>query len=99
MTGEILGPLDQQIQEVKEQAKLLDKKTKELEEKKQLCDELKIDVIKELEKKCGLNDHKEFEAQFDKFLTLLEDYLKTGSKESKKSLIEIIPVLRDLNKW
>lgn len=100
MTEEILGPLDQEIQELEDQGKLIAKKRKELEDKKQLCNELEIDVIKELEKKYDFEGYRKNMSQFcDKlndFLLSLDNHLNKNSKESKKVLLEKIPPLREL---
>ncbi len=93
MTAEIKGAFAEMLQGV-EKKYAEDKKA--LEEKSQLCEIIKIEVIKELEKKY---DHKEFEEQFGKLLTLLEDHFETGSESSKKAILKTIPILRDLNKW
>lgn len=93
MAQETKGVFDQQIEDLEKKHA---QEKKAIEDKKQLCEIIKTDVIKELEKKY---DHKEFDEQFDKLLILLEDYFKTGSGSSKKSILKIIPVIRDLNKW
>ena len=95
--------LDEQIQRVEDESDLLAKKKKELKELKQLRDEIEIDVIKELEKKYnfkGFNENmSNFIEKFDDFLVSLDDYIKTGSKTSKASLLEKIPILRDINNF
>ena len=93
--------LDEQIQIVEDQSELLAKKKKELNELKQLRDEIEIEVIKELEKKYdfkGFNENmSDFIEKFDNFLDSLNDYIKTGSETSKTSLLEKIPILKDIN--
>lgn len=92
--------LDEQIQIVEDQSELLAKKKKELNELKQLRDEMKIEVIKELEKKYdfkGFNENmSNFIEKFDDFLVSLNDYIKTGSESSKTSVLKKIPILKDI---
>lgn len=92
--------LDEQIETVGEQSEFLFQKMKELKELKQLRDEMKIEVIKELEKKYdfkGFNENmSDFIEKFDDFLVSLDDYIKTGSEPSKTSLLKKLPILRDI---
>ena len=87
-TGEITGNIDEQLDRVEEERK-------ELKTLKRLRDE----VLKELENKYHLEKFNEFKTQFDEFLTLLEEHLQTGSKESKKAILDKIPIVKDVNKW
>jgi len=84
--------LDEQIQIVEDQSEFLAKKKKELNELKQLRDEIEIEVIKELEKKYdfkGFNENmSNFIEKFDDFLVSLNDY-KWG--------IHLTPVLLTLS--
>lgn len=92
MTTEIKGVYKEQIQE-------LQKQMKDIEEKNEQCEIIKTDVIKELEKEYNFKSFKDFKKEFGIFLNLLDEYFRTGSEESKQSVIDKIPVLRDLNKW
>lgn len=95
--------LEDQIQQVESEYDLLAKKKKELNELKQLRDDIKIEVIKELERIYNFEVFNEnmsnFIEKFDDFLVSLDDYIKISSDTSKASLLEKIPILRDISNF
>lgn len=103
MTSEMFQgvSLDDQIRSIEDESELLDKRKKELKELKELCGSIEIEVINELEKKHNFKEFNEnmsdFFGKFDDFLDSLNDYIKTGSETSKASLLEKIPILKDIN--
>ncbi|MCK5633321.1 hypothetical protein KAH94_06200 [bacterium] len=82
-----------------DQCEILEETLEKKKELKKLRDEIKEEVLRELEKEYDFKTFKEFKTQFDEFLTLLEEHLQTGSKESKKAILDKIPIVKDVNKW
>jgi hypothetical protein len=88
MTGEILGPLGQEIREVEEQAKLIANRKKELEDKKQLCEEIKIDVMIELDNKYHFERINQSIDKFNEIVPLLVSYINNPNSKLKVSLVK-----------
>lgn len=81
-----------------EQVRLLGEELKRKEELRKFRDEVKREVIKELEKEYKFKDYMTnmdmFSEKFNNFIDLLNEYIKTDSTDAKESLLEQMPFLK-----
>ena len=82
-----------------DQCEILEETLEKKKELKKLRDEIKEEVLRELEDEYDFKTFNEFKPHFDELLTLLNEHLQTGSKESKKALLDNILGFKDVKKW
>lgn len=108
MTSPIFqGNLKEQLERAHEEREIFEEEVRLAAEKEEklkqfvdLCEQVKKDVIRDLDDKYHFNHMGQFIEKFDGFLVSLDNYIQNPkSKEYKESLQEQIPVLKEITEF